>query len=74
MTYPEGLRRKVGYGRVVASLWLIICRVDNNYQTKEFNVTVTLVEEKKEAATETTTSQNYVDPYEFYNAFFTGLF
>ena len=56
-------------------LTLTICRVDNNYQTKEFDVTVTLVEEKKESTTETTTSaQSYGDPYEFYNDFFKGLF
>jgi len=37
-------------------------------------VTVTLVEEKKETPKETTTSPSYVDPYEFYNDFFNGLF
>ena len=76
---PDGFCLSDSYARANGislgdKLTLTICRVDNNYQTKEFNVTVTLVEEKKEAATETTTSQNYVDPYEFYNDFFKGLF
>ncbi len=74
LTKPEVLLSKIENGKVGDKLTLTICRVDNNYQTKEFNVTVTLVEEKKEAAAETTTSQNYVDPYEFYNDFFKGLF
>ncbi len=74
MTKPEVLLSKIENGKVGDKLTLTICRVDNNYQTKEFNVTVALVEEKKEAATETTTSQNYVDPYDFYNDFFKGLF
>ena len=74
MTKPEVLLSKIENGKVGDKLTLTICRVDNNYQTKEFNVTVTLVEEKKEAEKETTTSQSYVDPYDFYNDFFKGLF
>ena len=74
MTKPEVLLSKIENGKVGDKLTLTICRVDNNYQTKEFNVTVTLVEEKKEVEKETTTSQNYVDPYDFYNDFFKGLF
>ena len=74
LTKPEVLLSKIENGKVGDKLTLTICRVDNNYQTKEFNVTVTLVEEKKEVEKETTTSQNYVDPYDFYNDFFKGLF
>ena len=74
MTKPEVLLSKIENGKVGDKLTLTICRVDNNYQTKEFNVTVTLVEEKKEAEKETTTSSSYVDPYDFYNDFFNGLF
>lgn len=74
LTKPEVLLSKIENGKVGDKLKLTICRVDNNYQTKTFDVTVTLVEEKKEAEKETTTSQNYVDPYDFYNDFFNGLF
>ena len=74
LTKPEVLLSKIENGKVGDKLTLTICRIDNNYQTKEFDVTVTLVEEKKEVEKETTTSQNYVDPYDFYNDFFKGLF
>ncbi len=74
LTKPEVLLSKIENGKVGDKLTLTICRIDNNYQTKEFNVTVTLVEEKKETPKETTTSPSYVDPYEFYNDFFNGLF
>lgn len=74
MTKPEVLLSKIENGKVGDKLTLTICRVDNNYQTKEFDVTVKLVEEKKEAEKETTTSSSYVDPYDFYNDFFKGLF
>jgi serine protease Do len=73
MTKPEVLLSKIENGKVGDKLTLTICRIDNNYQTKEFTVTATLVEEKKETPKETTTS-NYVDPYDFYNEFFNGLF
>lgn len=73
MTKPEVLLSKIENGKVGDKLTLTICRVDNNYQTKNFDVTVTLVEEKKETAAETTTQQS-IDPYDFYNDFFKGLF
>ena len=74
MTKPEVLLSKIENGKVGDKLTLTICRVDNNYQTKEFDVTVTLVEEKKEAVTEQTTAQSPINPYDFYNDFFNGLF
>ena len=74
LTKPEVLLSKIENGKVGDKLTLTICRIDNNYQTKEFTVTATLVEEKKETPKETTTSSSYVDPYDFYNDFFNGLF
>ncbi|MBQ7541009.1 MAG: trypsin-like peptidase domain-containing protein [Clostridia bacterium] len=74
MTKPEVLLSKIENGKVGDKLTLTICRLDNNYQTTEFTVTATLVEEKKETEKETTT-QKSVNPYDFFNDdFFNGLF
>ena len=75
MTKPEVLLSKIENGKVGDKLTLTICRVDNNYQTREFTVTATLVEETKEAEKETTTKQSTINPYDFFNDdFFNGLF
>lgn len=75
LTTPNVLLDKIENGKVGDKLKLTLCRIDNNYQTTTFDVTVTLVEEKKESAKETTTAQSYVNPYDFFNDdFFNGLF
>lgn len=75
LTTPSVLLDKIEKGKVGDKLKLTLCRIDNNYQTTEFDVTVTLVEEKKDSAKETTTAQSYVNPYDFFNDdFFNGLF
>ena len=74
LSKPEVLLSKIENGKVGDKLTLTLCRVDNNYQTREFTVTATLVEEKKEAEKETTT-QPSINPYDFFNDdFFNGLF
>ncbi len=74
MTKPEVLLDKIENGKVGDKLTLTLCRVDNNYQTREFDVTVTLVEESKAGQPETTTQQT-INPYDFFNGdFFDGLF
>lgn len=75
LTTPSVLLDKIEKGKVGDKLKLTLCRIDNNYQTTTFDVTVTLVEEKKDSAKETTTAQSYVNPYDFFNDdFFNGLF
>ena len=72
---PDVLLDKIENGKVGDKLKLTLCRVDNNYQISQFDITVTLVEEKKEAVTEATTSPQYINPYDFFNDdFFNGLF
>ncbi|MGN0636058.1 MAG: trypsin-like peptidase domain-containing protein [Acutalibacteraceae bacterium] len=74
MSTPSVLLDKIENGKVGDKLKLTLCRIDNNYQTTTFDVTVTLVEEKKDSAKETTTAQSY-NPYDFFNEeFFNGLF
>ena len=75
MNKPEVLLDKIENGKVGDKLTLTLCRVDNNYQTREFDVTVTLVEESKESEKPETTTQQYINPYDFFNGdFFDGLF
>ena len=75
MTKPEVLLDKIDNGKVGDQLTLTLCRIDNNYQTREFDVTVTLVEESKEAEKTESTTQQTINPYDFFNGdFFDGLF
>lgn len=76
MTTPNVLLDKIENGKVGDKLRLTLCRIDNNYQTKEFDITVTLVEDKKEKTEETTTvPQGGINPYDFFDDdFFNGLF
>lgn len=75
LTTPNVLLDKIEKGKVGDKLKLTLCRIDNNYQTTEFDVTVTLVEEKKSSPKETTTQQSAINPYDFFNDdFFNSLF
>ena len=58
-------------GKVGDKLTLTICRVNSNYTTDEFDVEVTLVEDKGTTVTETTTTQS-VNPFDYYYNFGNG--
>ena len=58
---PEG--SKVG-----DKLTLSLCRVNGDYSLTEFDVEITLVEDKG-GSEPITTTQYYVDPFEFFNQF-----
>ena len=74
MTTPNVLLDKIENGKVGDKLTLTIYRVDNNYNPTEFTVTATLVEDKPQSQQETTTQQQYFDPYDFFNRDFGEFF
>ncbi|MBQ3150014.1 MAG: trypsin-like peptidase domain-containing protein [Clostridia bacterium] len=69
MTSPNVLLDIIEKGAVGDELTLTICRIDNNYQTTEFDVKVKLVEEKKVVEEETTVSSQPIDPFDYFNGF-----
>ena len=75
MTTPNVLLDKIENGKVGDKMTLTICRIDSNYQIQTFDVTVTLVEDTPQTAQqETTTSQQYINPYDFFNGDFGSFF
>ena len=75
MTTPNVLLDKIENGKVGDKLTLTLYRVDNNYNPTEFTVTATLVEEKPQTQQEeTTTMQQYYDPFDFFNGDFGSFF
>lgn len=70
MTTPNILLDKIENGKVGDEITLTLCRIDNNYQTTEFDITVKLVEEKKTAEEETTTAPQMIDPFDYFNGMF----
>lgn len=53
-------------GKVGDKMTLTLCRVNSNYSVDEFDVTVTLIEDKGGSAVEETTTQAYVNPFDNY--------
>ena len=66
----DTLLELIDNGKVGDKLTLTICRVNSNYTTDEFDVDVTLVEDKGTTVTETTTEA--VNPFDYYYNFGNG--
>lgn len=66
---PDVLLERIDDGKVGDKMKLTLCRVNSNYSTEEFDIEITLVEDRGSAEPETTAAQ-YVDPFEnFYRQF-----
>lgn len=68
LTTADVLLEKIDNGKVGDKLTLSICRVNSNYSIEEFEVDITLVEDKGGPAP-TTTQAYYIDPFEYFNQF-----
>ena len=68
LTTADVLLEKIDNGKVGDKLTLSLCRVNGDYSLTEFYVEITLVEDKG-GSEPVTTTQYYVDPFEFFNQF-----
>lgn len=68
LTTADVLLEKIDNGKVGDKLTLSLCRVNGDYSLTEFDVEITLVEDKG-GSEPITTTQYYVDPFEFFNQF-----
>lgn len=68
LTTADVLLEKIDNGKVGDKLTLSLCRVNGDYSLTEFDVEITLVEDKG-GSEPVTTTQYYVDPFEFFNQF-----
>lgn len=67
LTTADVLLELIDKGSVGDKLTLTLCRVNSDYSLDEFDVDVTLVEDK--GTTETTTTQPYIDPFDYFYGF-----
>ncbi len=68
LTTADVLLELIDNGKVGDKHTLTLCRVNSNYSIDEFEVDITLVEDKGDEIEETTTYQ-YIDPFEYFNNF-----
>ncbi len=68
LTTADVLLEKIDGGKVGDKMTLSICRVNSDYSIEEFDVEITLVEDKGDSQPATTT-QYYIDPFEYFNQF-----
>lgn len=68
LTTADVLLELVDNGKVGDKHTLTICRIESNYNIKEFEVEFSLVEDKGTTEEETTTYQ-YIDPFEYFGNF-----
>ncbi len=68
LTTADVLLEKIDSGKVGDKMTLSICRVNGDYSIEEFDVEITLVEDKGDSQPATTT-QYYIDPFEYFNQF-----
>lgn len=66
LTTADVLLEKIDNGKVGDTFTLTLCRVNSNYTINEFDVEVSLVEDKGGSQPVTTTVQ-YLDPFEYFN-------
>lgn len=66
LTSADVLLEKIDNGSVGDKLTLSLCRVNSDYSTTDFDVEVTLVEDKGNTAQEEATSYQYVDPFQYF--------
>ncbi len=69
LTTADVLLEKIDGGKVGDKMTLTLCRVNSNYSIDEFDVEVTLVEDKGGSEPVTTTQAYYIDPFEYFNQF-----
>ncbi|MBE6820833.1 MAG: trypsin-like serine protease [Ruminococcaceae bacterium] len=68
LTTADVLLEKIDNGKVGDKMTLSICRVNGDYSIEEFDVEITLVEDKG-GSEPVTTTQYYIDPFEYFNQF-----
>lgn len=68
LTTADILLEKIDNGKVGDKLTLSLCRVNSDYSISEFDIEITLVEDKGNSEPETTTAY-YIDPFEYFNQF-----
>ena len=68
LTTADVLLEKIDNGKVGDKMTLSICRVNGDYSIEEFEVEITLVEDKG-GSEPVTTTQYYIDPFEYFNQF-----
>ncbi|MBQ8763054.1 MAG: trypsin-like peptidase domain-containing protein [Clostridia bacterium] len=66
LTTADVLLELIDSGKVGDKLTLSICRVNSNYTFEEFEVEITLIEDKSSSEPVTTTQPQYVDPFEYF--------
>ena len=69
LTTADVLLERIDNGKVGDKMTLTLCRVNSNYSIDEFEVEVTLVEDKGGSDPVTTTQAYYIDPFEYFNQF-----
>lgn len=69
LTTADVLLERIDNGKVGDKMTLTLCRVNSNYSIDEFDVEVTLVEDKGGSEPVTTTQAYYIDPFEYFNQF-----
>lgn len=69
LTTADILLEKIDNGKVGDKMTLSICRVNSNYSIEEFEIEITLVEDKGDSGIEETTTVYYIDPFEYFNQF-----
>lgn len=67
LTNADVLLEKIDNGKVGDRMTLTICRVNSDYSIEEFDVEVTLVEDKGSSSQTQETPQNSIDPYDYFN-------
>ncbi|MBR3781546.1 MAG: trypsin-like peptidase domain-containing protein [Clostridia bacterium] len=66
LTTADVLLELIDGGKVGDKFTLSICRVNSNYTFEEFDVDITLIEDKSSSEPMTTTQPQYIDPFEYF--------
>ena len=66
LTTADVLLERIDNGKVGDKMTLTLCRVKSDYTIEEFDVEVTLVEDRGGSEPVTTTQAYYIDPFEYY--------
>ncbi|MBQ3044835.1 MAG: trypsin-like peptidase domain-containing protein [Clostridia bacterium] len=69
LTTADVLLEKIDGGKVGDKMKLSICRVNSDYSIQEFEVEITLVEDKGDSTMPETTTAYYIDPFEYFDQF-----
>ncbi|MBR4727533.1 MAG: trypsin-like peptidase domain-containing protein [Clostridia bacterium] len=69
MDTADVLLERIDNGKVGDKLTLTLCRVNSDYSLEEFDVEVALVEDRTGSEEITTTTQQYVNPFDFFNQY-----